>query len=75
MNSIYLGITRFKSAIIAAFVFRVLGLLGRAEKGISLEEILIQIGLSRVLKKQYTKRFREKYTNLGQIDSIQGYNI
>jgi len=55
-------------------VFRVLGLLGRAEKGISLEEILIQIGLSRELKKQYTKKFREKYTNIGQIDSIQGHN-
>ena len=53
-------------------VFRVLGLLGRAEQGISLEEVLIQIGLSRQLKWQYTKNFRERYTRMGQIDSIQG---
>ena len=53
-------------------VFRVLGLLGKAEQGISLEEVLIQIGLSRELKKQYTKKFREAYTRRGQIDAIQG---
>jgi len=53
-------------------VFRVLGLLGRAEQGTSLEEVLIQIGLSRELKRQYTKKFRERYTRMGQIDSIQG---
>ena len=52
-------------------VFRVLGLLDRAEHGISLEEILKGIGLSRKLKWEYTKSFREKYTRLGQIDSIQ----
>lgn len=53
-------------------VFRVLGLLGRIEQGISLEEILEKIGLSRHnLEWKYTKKFREKYTRLGQIDSIQ----
>ncbi len=52
-------------------VFRVLGLLGKAEQGMSLEEILDEIGLSRNLEWQYTKKFREKYTRLGQIDSIQ----
>ncbi len=52
-------------------VFRVLGLLGKAEQGISLEEILEQIGLSRKLERHYTKEFREKHTRRGQIDSVQ----
>jgi len=52
-------------------VFTVLGLLGRAEQGISLEEILKVVGLPQKLEWKYTKSFREKYTRLGQIDSIQ----
>ena len=52
-------------------VFRVLGFIGRAEQGISLEEILVKIGLSQKLEWRYTKRFREKYTQMGQFDSIQ----
>lgn len=56
-------------------VFRILGLLGKAEHGVSLEEVLRDIGLSRKLEWQYTKKFREKYTNMGQIDSIQGRNV
>jgi hypothetical protein len=52
-------------------VFRVLGLLGKGEQGISLEEVLSEIGLGRKLEWQYSKRFREKYTRLGQLDSIQ----
>ena len=38
---------------------------------ISLEEILKQIGLYRSLEWQYTKKFREHYTRLGQKDFIQ----
>ncbi len=52
-------------------VFRVLGLLARAKQGISLEEVLTQIGLSRRLEWKYTKKFREKYTRMGKIDSVQ----
>jgi len=52
-------------------VFRVLGLLGRADQGISLEEVLQEIGLTQKLEPQYTKKFREKYTLMGQIDSVQ----
>ena len=52
-------------------VFKVLGLLGKSEQGISLEEILNQIGLSQNLEKRFTKNFREHYTKIGQIDSIQ----
>jgi hypothetical protein len=56
-------------------VFRILGFLGRAEQGISLEEILEQIGLSRKLEWKYTKKFRKRYTRIGQIDSIQNKGL
>jgi len=53
-------------------VYQVLGLLGKAEQSISLEEILDQIGLSqRNLGRQYTKKFRVIWIQKGQIDSIQ----
>lgn len=54
-------------------VFRVLGLLGKGDRGVSLEEVLERIGLSQHnLEWQFTKKFRERYTRLGQIDSVQG---
>jgi AraC-like DNA-binding protein len=53
-------------------VFRVLGLLGKSEQGISLEEILQKIGLSPSrLEGKFTKKFRENYTRLGQKDAFQ----
>jgi hypothetical protein len=53
-------------------VFQFLGMTGKSEQGISLEEVLREIGLSQQkLEWQYTKGFREKYTGLGRIDSIQ----
>ena len=53
-------------------VFRVLGLLNKADQGVSLEEILVEIGLSQSnLQWEYTKRFREMWTRKGQVDSIQ----
>lgn len=59
-----------------AAVFRVLGLLGKGEQGISLEEVMQKIGLSKGhLAWEYTKRFRERYTNMGQADSIQGKGL
>jgi hypothetical protein len=56
-------------------VFRILGLFGKANQGISLEEALKEIGLSRELEWKYTKRFREKYTRLGRIDSVHGKGL
>jgi hypothetical protein len=56
-------------------VFRVLGLLGKGTQGISLEEVLIEIGLSRRLEWQFTKKFRERYTLVGQIDATQGQGL
>jgi len=52
-------------------VFRVLGFLDMAEQGVSLEEVLSDIGLGRALDWKFSKRFREKYTKLGEIDAIQ----
>jgi hypothetical protein len=65
-------------------VFRVLGLLGRGEQGISLEEITNKVGLqigikwAKVSPKnfdwwKFTKKFREVYTQKGQIDAVQGH--
>lgn len=58
-------------------VFRVLGLLGKAEQGISLQEILQKIGVStsEKLEWEYTKKFRDKWTRKGQIDFIQGQGL
>jgi hypothetical protein len=57
-------------------VFRVLAILGKAEQGISLEELLNKVGLSRRnLEWKFTKRFREKYTRMGKADSIQGQGL
>ena len=56
-------------------VFRTLGALGRANQGISLEEILTQLGLGRSVEWKYSKRFRLKYTCLGQEDAIQGQGL
>jgi hypothetical protein len=56
-------------------VFKVLGVLGKAEQGISLEEVLEQIGLKRSLDWKYSRSFRLKYTGLGQADSIQGRGV
>lgn len=54
-----------------AAVFSTLGFLGKADQGISLEELLSKVGLARSLEWRFTKRFREQYTKIGQIDSIQ----
>jgi len=56
-------------------VFKVLGLIGKSEQGISLQEIFEQIGLSRTLEWKYTREFREKHTRIGQMDSIQGKGL
>ena len=52
--------------------FTVLGFLGKSNQSISLEEALQEIGQKRIsLEQEYTKKFREKYTSIGQVDSIQ----
>lgn len=55
-----------------AIVFKVLGNCGCGEQGVSLEEMLNRLGLTKALEWQYTQQFREKYTKIGEQDSIQG---
>ncbi|MGD0897357.1 MAG: hypothetical protein ABR915_05935 [Thermoguttaceae bacterium] len=56
-----------------AIVYRILGNLNRADAGLSLEEILQRIGLTRTdLARQYRREFREAHTKTGQQDAIQG---
>ena len=63
-------------------VFRVLGLLGRGEQGVSLEELTDKIGLqiglnwTKVSPRdvdwwKFTKKFREVYTQKGRVDAAQ----
>jgi hypothetical protein len=59
-----------------AIVFRVLGNLNEGEKGISLEELLAQIGRThKDLKSQFKKEFRDKYTREGQIERVRGLGL
>lgn len=53
-------------------VFRVLGNLHMGDAGLSLEELLEQVGLGRRLSRQYTKRFREEATRKGSREAIRG---
>jgi hypothetical protein len=56
-------------------VFRFLGYIGKGEKGISLEEVLNITGLGRQLEWSFTKKFRDKYTKIGQADQFQSKGL
>ena len=58
-----------------AIVFKILGNIKLGDRGISLEEILTQIGLQQKLPFQHTQRFRRKYTKEGEQDSIRGRGL
>jgi hypothetical protein len=58
-----------------AIVFKTLGLLGKPDQGLSLEEVLGIIGFGRKLEWQYSKAFRDRYTREGQADLIQGNGL
>ncbi len=53
-------------------VFRVLGSLRRGEQGISLEEVLHQTGLARDLRPHFSRACRERWTNRGFQEGLQG---
>ena len=53
-------------------VFRILGKLLRSEQGISLEEVLDQMGFGRPLARQYSKAYREEWTRRGFAESLGG---
>jgi len=54
-----------------SIVFKVLGFLNRGEQGISLEEILQRTGFAQPMEWQFSKAFREKYTQDGFRDKFQ----
>lgn len=59
-----------------AIVYKVLGNLNRGHQGISMEEVLKQVGLARSkIPRQYSKQFRESYTKEGEQDSIRGRGL
>ena len=63
------------SALLSYFdvTYRVLGRLHKGEQGISLEEVLQQVGLGRPLSKRAcSKTYREHWTHMGAQDAIQG---
>jgi hypothetical protein len=60
----------FSSADLA--VYRVLGLLGRGEQGISLEELLQRLGNTKQLEPRFSRAVREKFTKVGQQDKVRG---
>jgi hypothetical protein len=55
-----------------AVVYRVLPALARSSQGISLEEVLNHIGLSRKVSWPFSKRFRETYTQRGFQEKLTG---
>jgi len=58
-----------------AIVFRVLGALGLAERGISLEEVLSQIGLGHALPHQFSRKFRDRWTKKGFEEGLRGLGL
>jgi hypothetical protein len=53
-------------------VYRVLGCLNRPDQGISLDEVLSQIGVGRKLDKKFTKAYREEWTTRGFQEGLAG---
>lgn len=59
-----------------AIVYRVLGRLGKGDRGISLEEIVSKVGLKQSqISWPFTKKFREKYTQDGFTDMMQNRGL
>jgi hypothetical protein len=56
-----------------AIVWRVLGNTGDGERGVSLEELLQQAGLSKPLPEQFSRAFRDKWTRKGVSERFMGF--
>ena len=65
----------FRLSSADAIVFRVLANLQLVESGVSLEELLREIGLSRGLSWQFTEAFRRKYSTQGTEERIRGIGL
>ena len=55
-----------------AIVFRVLAHVRREDQGLSLEEVLQKIGLTKKLAYRFTAEFRDRYTRQGKQEMIRG---
>ena len=55
-----------------SIVWQILGCLNKPDHGISLEELLKQLGLTKHLERQYTEDFRVHWSKRGSQDWIQG---
>ena len=55
-----------------AVVFRVLAALGKSDQGVSLEELLQQIGLSRSVSWPFSKSFRVHWARCGFEEKLHG---
>lgn len=55
-----------------SIVYKVLGNLNKTEQGISLEEILQKVGLTQPLSWQFTRKFREHWTQKGFMEQLGG---
>jgi hypothetical protein len=56
-------------------VYRVLGCLGRPDQGVSLEEVLRQIGLSRELAREFTRGYKDEWTKKGFREGLVGLGV
>ena len=56
-------------------VYRVLARVGREDQGISLEEVLAKVGLGRALPPQFSKAFRDRWTQKGREERIRGIGL
>lgn len=66
---------KFRLASADKIVFRVLGNIDRADQGISLEEVLKQAGLSCKLPDHFSQAYREKWTQKGFEERMQGIGL
>ncbi len=56
-------------------VYRVLGCLNRPDQGVSLDEVLGQVGLGRNLEWEFTKAYKEEWTKKGFQEGLTGIGI
>ena len=56
-------------------IYRVLGCLSRPDQGVSLDEVLGQIGLGRKLGREFTRAYREEWTKKGFQEGLAGIGL
>jgi len=73
----YLDCSGYSHRICSAdkIVYRVLGAVLKGEAGVSLEEVLTDIGLGRNLLTQFSKSYRERWTRRGFEEGLRGIGL